>query len=156
MIPVGSVRKWHQLTGQRQRKICVREVWAEISIVVISTDPSETIHIRGGQVVLEGRNQLFINSALNSSCGQLRGKQFYVKKCINSLAMFPIWAWIQTNSIEAWFIIVMKITSVRFENLSRRISVTTVQKPRTKLLCTVTLNTCGSSLRNIFPVNFPV
>jgi hypothetical protein len=83
-------------------------------------------------------------------------KTVYVKKCVNSLEMFPIWTWIETNSIEAWFVIVMKTISVRFENHFRHISATTVQKFRTNLLCTVILNTCGSSLRNIFPVNFPV
>jgi len=34
-------------------KIFVQDIRAKISILVISTDPSETIHIRGGQVVLE-------------------------------------------------------------------------------------------------------
>jgi len=50
----------------------VQDVGAEISILVISTDPSETIQMRGGQVVLEGCYQLFINSSLNSFCGQLK------------------------------------------------------------------------------------
>jgi hypothetical protein len=64
------------MTGQRQ-KICVQDVGAKISIFVISTDPSETIRMRGGQVVLEGCYQLFINSTLNSFCGQLKEKHFY-------------------------------------------------------------------------------
>jgi len=70
---VGSVRKWHQLTGQRTKIY----FGAEKSILVISTDPSETSNTRGGQVVLEGFYQLFINSSLNSSCGQLKEKHFY-------------------------------------------------------------------------------
>jgi len=74
---VGSVRKWHQMTGQQQGKFCDHDVWAEISILVLSTDPSETINMRGGKVVLEGFYQLFINSSLNSSCGQLKEKHFY-------------------------------------------------------------------------------
>jgi len=64
--------------------MCVPEFRAEISIVVISTDPSETINMRSGQVVLEGCYQLFINSSLNSFCGQLKDKQFYLKN-----ASFP-------------------------------------------------------------------
>jgi hypothetical protein len=86
-IPVGSSRKLHNLTSGRQRKKCGKDIRAEISILVISTDPSESIHMRGGQVVLEGSYQLFVNSILNSSCGQLKEKQTYVKKCIISLAV---------------------------------------------------------------------
>jgi len=43
--------------------------------------------MRGRQVVREGCYQLFIHSTLNSSFGSLKGKQFYVKKCIISLAV---------------------------------------------------------------------
>jgi hypothetical protein len=53
---------------------------------VISTDPSETNQMRGGQVVLEGCYQLFVNSTLNSSCGPLK-KKLYMKKCIIFLAV---------------------------------------------------------------------
>jgi len=70
--------------------------------------------------------------------------------------LFPIWAWIQTNSIESWFVIVIKIISVRFENHSGRTSTAGLHKPRANLFCTVIPNTCSSSLWNIFPVNFPV
>jgi hypothetical protein len=76
--------------GERQRKICDQDVGAEKSILVIRTDPSQTIHIRGGQVVLEWCNQRFLNNTLDFSCGQLKGKQVYVKKYINSLALFSI------------------------------------------------------------------
>jgi len=51
---------------------CFQETGAEISILVINTDPSDTVRIRCRQVVLEGFYQLFINSTLNSSCGQLK------------------------------------------------------------------------------------
>jgi hypothetical protein len=43
---------------------------------VISTDPSAAIHIRGGLVVFEGCYQLFINSTLKFSCGQLEEKKY--------------------------------------------------------------------------------
>ena len=79
--PVGCVRKCHHLTGKRQPKICIQNVWAEISVVVISTDPSEAVWNRCGQVVLEGCYQLFINNTLSSSCGQLKDKHF-LRKCI--------------------------------------------------------------------------
>jgi hypothetical protein len=46
---------------------------------VISTEPSDTIQMRGWQVVLEGCYQLFVNSTLSSSCGQLIEKQLYIK-----------------------------------------------------------------------------
>ena len=75
-IPVGSVRKWHQLTRQQDRKICVHVVYAEKSIVVISTDSPDTVWVRDGHVVLEGCYQLFINCTLNSSCGQLKESTF--------------------------------------------------------------------------------
>ena len=57
--------------------MCVQDVVVEISIVVIGTVPSETIWMRGGQDVLEGCYQLFINSTLNSFCGQLKEKRFF-------------------------------------------------------------------------------
>ena len=74
---VGRFRKWHQLTGQWQRQFCVQEVVTEKSIFVISTGPFVTIRICGGQVVQEGCYQLFINSSLNSSCGQLKRTHVY-------------------------------------------------------------------------------
>ena len=112
---VGSVRKWHQLTRQRQRKTCDQEVGTKISILVINTGPSETVWMRGWQVVDKWSYQLFINSTLKSSCGQLKEKHFCWRNAPFSLAVnklrvcvkwkhfgiFPFWAGMRTNSLEA-------------------------------------------------------
>ena len=63
---VGSFRKRHNLT----RQLLFER--ADISIIVIITDPSETVQIRDRHVVLEGRYQLFIHIALNSFSGPLK------------------------------------------------------------------------------------
>jgi len=52
---------------------------------VISTDPSQAIHIRGGQVILEGRYQCFVNSTLDFSCSQLKGKTGLCEKMYHFL-----------------------------------------------------------------------
>jgi len=62
----------------------------------------------------------------------------------------------QINYIEAKFVIIMIIISVRFENNSRHISKTGMHKPRANLSCKMTQNTCGSSVWNILHVNIPV
>jgi len=115
LIPVGSVRKWHHLTRQRQRKTCDQEFGTKISILVINTGPSETVWMRGWQVVDKWSYQLFINSTLRSSCGQLKKKHFCWRNAPFSLAVnklrvcvkrkhfgiFPFWAGMRTNSLEA-------------------------------------------------------
>jgi hypothetical protein len=89
-FPVGNFRKWHQLTSQRPRKLCVQDIIADISIFVIITDLSETLRMPSGQVFLEGCYQLLIDSSLDSSCGQLKDKYIYGKKCIISLTLCTV------------------------------------------------------------------
>jgi hypothetical protein len=100
--------------------------WAEISILVINTNPSETNQMRGGQVVREGSYQLFINSTLNSSCGSLKEKVFYVKKCIISLAVNKLLLRNKSEKRRKFFY---------WSNLP----------------CTVTNNTCGWLLSMEYP-----
>jgi len=99
-FPVGSFRKRQQLTREQQRIICFQDVRAKISILVINTGPSETNHMRCRHVILEGCYQLFINSTLNSSCGSLKEKQIYVKKCIIFLAVNKLILWNKSERLK--------------------------------------------------------
>ena len=130
-------------------------------IFVICTDPSETISMRGRQVVLEGCYQLFINSSLNSFCGQLK-KIFYIKICVISLTIyklwlctkqrhfrvFPIWAGMQTSYRD--FVICMGIIAFRFKNHSRHIKTAGLHKSQASLFCTMTPIILASQCRSLF------
>ena len=122
----------------------------------------------GGQVVLEGCYQLFINSSLNSSCGQLKVKHIYVKKWIISLTLHtvPFFLNIDTpvcfridlgrrlNLINASFVICEGIIAVRSENHSRNFSTAEVHKSRTPVLYNLAPNIYGFSEVNTLHVNF--
>jgi hypothetical protein len=136
---------------------------------VINTDPSETLQMPGGQLFLEGFYQLFINSSLNSSCGQLKEKHICEKKCIISLTLhtlpflkqrnsdrFRIDLECRLNPIDTYFVICGGIFAVHFENHSRNLSTAGVYKSRKSVLYKLAPNTCGFSELNILHVNFPV
>jgi hypothetical protein len=87
-------------------------------------------------------------------------KTLLYKKCIISLAVnnlrvktkqrhfgiFPFCAGMQINSIEAKFANCMRRITVPLENHSRHTSTLGLYKSRANLFCTVTPNTCGSSV----------
>ena len=146
---------------------CFQEIEAEISIFVISTDPSVTILMRCGHVVLERCYQLFINNPLKFSRGQLKEKQFYWRHVSVSLSVyklpacvrrrhigfFPLWAGMQNKSIEDQLVNRKRIISVHFENHSNDISRAGMHKSRRNQFCRVAPNNWASLVWNTLHVN---
>jgi hypothetical protein len=104
LIPVRISRKCNHLTRERRRNFCLQDVGVEISILVIITDSSETVSSRDGQVVSEGCYQLFINSIINSSSGQLKEHQICVNKCIIFFTVIIFGNFVKAETLELFLI----------------------------------------------------
>ena len=98
---VGSFRKRHQMTRQLSWITFAWDLRADISILVIMTDPSETVQMRDRHVVLEGRYQLFIHIALNSFSGRLKKERPFLS--LTAWFYWRIWTaiWLKGNSSES-------------------------------------------------------